>query len=125
MTMAARGLAKLIEECGELMQVAGKRLAYYDTNEHPDGGPSLALRLQEEIADVIAACEFVAEKDLGVSLYEINVRRMKKLDLFREWDAQEGNNDQAVDAHRLTPRSWAEDLAPGRTNGCSEGSNLS
>lgn len=49
--MPAKGLAKLIEECGELQQIAGKKLAYYTTDEHPDGQGPLSTRLEDEIAD--------------------------------------------------------------------------
>lgn len=36
MALTAGGLAKLAEECGELIQVIGKKLAYYTTQTHPD-----------------------------------------------------------------------------------------
>lgn len=96
MPMAVKGLAKLIEECGELQQVAGKRLAYYHTDEHPDRGPPLSQRLEDEIADVVAACRLVAEAhDLDED--RIAKRIGKKLALFREWHADPGNNQDAVD----------------------------
>lgn len=49
--LTGKGLAKLIEECGELIQVAGKKLAFYTTDVHPDGGPSPSLkrRMEDEI----------------------------------------------------------------------------
>lgn len=97
MTMAAGGLAKLIEECGELIQVAGKRLAYYRTDAHPDGGPPLPTRLEDEIADVMAACYFVDELHV-LDSDRIRERAMKKLALFRQWHADPGNNEHAVDA---------------------------
>lgn len=40
MPMTANGLAKLLEELGELSQVAAKKLAYFHTDEHPDGAGS-------------------------------------------------------------------------------------
>jgi len=58
MTMSHDGLAKLIEECGELIQVAGKLLAY-PNGKHPDGAGCLHLRLEAELADVAAASSFV------------------------------------------------------------------
>lgn len=57
-TLRANGLAKLLEELGELSQVCAKKLAYYHTDEHPDGAGSLRERMQEEIADVAAAMLF-------------------------------------------------------------------
>lgn len=97
MPMAARGHAKLIEEMGELLQTCGKRLAYYTTDEHPDGGPPLRERLQDEIADVMAACGFVsAQEDLDIDYIEMRVDA--KLALFNRWNAIADNNTEAIDA---------------------------
>jgi NTP pyrophosphatase (non-canonical NTP hydrolase) len=96
MTMTANGLAKLIEECGELVQVAGKRLAYYHTDEHPDGGEPLPKRLEMEIADVMAACKFVIATH-RLNRNSIDSRIAKKLSLFNEWHREELNNTEAVD----------------------------
>ena len=85
--MSHNGLAKLIEECGELQQVAGKRLAYPATEEHPDGGPSLNTRLQDEIADVLAACGLVIETH-GLDYARVGQRTLEKLRLFRSWQAE-------------------------------------
>jgi NTP pyrophosphatase (non-canonical NTP hydrolase) len=97
MPMTAKGLAKLIEECGELIQVAGKRLAYYTTDEHPDGGAPLSQRLEQEIGDVIAACNFVVTEhhlDAG----QIGNRVALKLQRFRAWHADPTNNEHGIDA---------------------------
>lgn len=59
MGMAYNGLAKLIEESGELHQVIGKILAYPDTEDHPDQKGNLNVRLIEELADAVAASLFV------------------------------------------------------------------
>ncbi len=56
------GLSKLIEEAGEVQQVAGKILGTGGRVDHWDGS-DLRLRLQEEIGDLVAACLFVAEKN--------------------------------------------------------------
>jgi NTP pyrophosphatase (non-canonical NTP hydrolase) len=96
--MCAKGLAKLIEECGELQQVAGKKLAYYHTDEHPDSyraGP-LSVRLVEEMGDVMAAITFAAHR-LGIDHAAIMARCEAKLRRFEEWDAQPDNNAQAID----------------------------
>lgn len=84
--MKARGLAKLVEECGELTQVAAKRIAY-PRGKHPDEyrEKPLNLRLEEEIADVLAAAAFVVEK-LKLDKRAIEFRRIKKLKRFRKWD---------------------------------------
>ncbi len=95
MTMCAAGVAKLIEECGELQQVLGKRLAYWTTDEHPDG-TNLRERMQEEMGDVMAAIEFVVD-ELDLSRRAIIVRAETKGLLFTTWHEQIDNNDTAID----------------------------
>ena len=97
MTMTANGLAKLAEECGELLQVIGKRLAYYDTDQHPDKGPPLSRRLVDEMADVTAVIQFVLDAhELDKSRFEGRVRG--KLMRLREWHLDSGNNAHGVAA---------------------------
>ncbi len=100
--MCAAGLAKLIEECGELQQVCGKKLAYFTTNEHPDGGKPLNERLEEEMADVVAAVNLVA-KLLDLDQEAITGRVAAKQALFLKWHLKSGNNEHGVDAPRRTP----------------------
>lgn len=90
MAMCANGLAKLLEEMGELAQVCAKKLAYYDTDAHPDGS-SLRERMQEEVADVMAAIEFVI-REHGLNRREIERRVQRKYDLFCEWHKQVDND---------------------------------
>ncbi len=97
MPMAANGLAKLGEELGELMQVVGKKLAYYDTDVHPDGGPALSARLEEEMADVVAAI-FLVKENLNLDDCRINERIEKKLALFRKWHIDSSSNLHGIDA---------------------------
>lgn len=97
MTMTANGLAKLIEELGELSQVCGKKLAYYHTDEHPDGAGSLRERMQAEMGDVFAAISFVMDK-LSLDEQAISDRAQRKLALFEKWDADDSNGTYAVDA---------------------------
>jgi hypothetical protein len=105
MAMASNGLAKLVEECGELQvvllellsslgklqQIAGKKLAYPDTDEHPDGAGSMKRRLEDEMADVKAAIHFVA-LHLGLSEGYISGRALKKYTRFEEWHNE--NNEE-------------------------------
>lgn len=98
MPMTANGLAKLIEECGELLQVAGKKLAYFHTDEHPDGDGSLKARLGEEIADVMGACDFVRAHMLDIETNRmIDTRREQKFLRFQYWHAKTDNNTHGVD----------------------------
>jgi len=87
MTMSNRGLTKLIEECGELAQIAAKKIAYPDTDVHPDGKGSLIGRLEDEVADVMAAIAFVAEK-LGLDEARMFARGDAKRKQYQEWDTE-------------------------------------
>jgi NTP pyrophosphatase (non-canonical NTP hydrolase) len=78
------GLATLAEECGELLQVIGKLIAFPD-GDHPDGGRDLALRLQDELADVWAAVYFTATEADGIDAREVSMRASAKLERFRGW----------------------------------------
>lgn len=84
MTMSNRGLSKLIEEAGEVIQVAGKLLAY-PSGTHPDGGEDLYLRLEKELADLSAASVFVRNK-LALNNKAMVKRHNKKLRTFEAWD---------------------------------------
>lgn len=94
--MTASGVAKLIEECGELTQILGKKLAYWHTDEHPDGKGSISTRIEEEIADVIAAANFVTDQ-LDLDRSHIAMRHGFKMGLFQLWESEIDNNDQAID----------------------------
>lgn len=84
MTMSNKGLSKLLEEIGELGQVAGKKLACMDTEIHFDGS-NLHERMEEEMADVLASIEFVRKK-FGLNKQRINERAIDKIATFMSWD---------------------------------------
>lgn len=88
--MTAKGLAKLLEELGELVQVAAKRLAYFHTSAHPDNAGDLDTRMIEEVGDVRAACRFVARK-FNLPEDALLTREQYKLALYEEWDADPDN----------------------------------
>ena len=85
--MSNMGLTKLMEECGELVQIAAKKVAYPDVDIHPDG-QNLNARLIEEMGDVLAAITFVATK-IGLDTAAIFVRAEEKKQLYQEWDKGE------------------------------------
>ena len=97
MPMTANGLAKLLEEMGELAQVAAKKLAYYDTDEHPDGAGLLSMRLQDEAADVMAAIMFVAVH-FKFDDEEFHARIDRKVRQFNAWHADKANAANAFHA---------------------------
>jgi NTP pyrophosphatase (non-canonical NTP hydrolase) len=68
------GLSKLIEECGEVIQVAG----------------NLAREMEDELGDLLAAVEFFNSHNRTVRLdqHRIVKRMVEKLALFREWHAK-------------------------------------
>lgn len=80
------GLLKLSEELAELQQVVSKfnivwpHLDYYD-------GTNLKVRLTEEMGDVLATMEYVAEK---LDLYQgaIRGRAADKLALYKKWERE-------------------------------------
>ena len=84
MTMHSDGLTKLIEECGELIQIAAKKQAYLYTDEHPDGAGSMKVRLEEEAADVLAAITFIIRTQ-SLNGEHIRTRAAKKLARFTMW----------------------------------------
>jgi len=88
MVMCANGLAKLIEECGKLQQIAAKKLAYFEIDQHPDGKGDMQIRMAEEIADVMAACDLVIAT-FGLDYQFIEERYVRKLAQFWVWHEEE------------------------------------
>lgn len=84
MALVFNGLAKLVEECGELCQIAAKKMNYPDTDDHPDGKGSMKQRLEEEIADVHAAMVIVIEQ-YELDDIAIATRASRKERLFHKW----------------------------------------
>lgn len=82
--MKNRGRSKLVEECGELIQVLGK-IDAYGVGKHPDGLKNLGERLHEEIADVEAALAFV-KQSMNLSGKRIKKRKQQKLKLYNKWN---------------------------------------
>jgi hypothetical protein len=96
MPMTADGVAKLIEECGELTQILGKKLAYWHTDEHPDGKGPISTRIMEEMGDVQAAMWFVTGQ-LGLDETAILRRSDQKFALFMKWQSMDDNNVDGID----------------------------
>ena len=60
------GLSKVVEECGEVSQVAGKIIGLGSIGEHWDG-TNLKDRLEAELGALLAAVDYLVEKN-GLSL---------------------------------------------------------
>lgn len=88
--MTANGLAKLLEELGELAQVAAKKLAYFHTDEHPDGAGSLKARMEAEMGDVMGAIDFVTIT-MDLDAHAIARRACEKLNTFQRWHKDQSN----------------------------------
>lgn len=92
MAMRENGLAKLVEEIGELGQVAGKMIQYpalqHDAKKLHPSGYNLRERFVQEGGDVLAAVMFVAAK-LGISEDDILLRAKMKTRQFNWWDQNE------------------------------------
>lgn len=77
------GISKLLEEAGEVIQVGGKLLGTAGQLDHWDG-TNLKERLEDELADLQAAIEFVAcHNDLDDQRMRERIDR--KIELFNEW----------------------------------------
>lgn len=84
MALEHNGLVKLAEECGELVQAAMKKIARSDGEDIHWDGSNLKERLEDEIADVRAACSFVS-KHFELSYNRMADRYDRKRDLFEYW----------------------------------------
>jgi NTP pyrophosphatase (non-canonical NTP hydrolase) len=78
------GIAKLAEECGEVIQVIGKLIATGGRTDHWSG-LDLRVALEDEIADLRAAIAFVAAHNETLNVDRINGRVFRKTELFEEW----------------------------------------
>lgn len=79
-----KGIAKLNEECGEVVQIIGKLMAY-PNGQHPDGEGDLKQRLGDELADVQAAIEYFVFRN-PIDEIRLNKRRKKKFKQFCKWE---------------------------------------
>ena len=76
-----RGIGKLIEEQGELLQLLGKAIVF-PVGPHPDGKGELRTRLPDEIDDVIASIGYFREVN---GLRDDTYRAAEKLVKYRKW----------------------------------------
>jgi NTP pyrophosphatase (non-canonical NTP hydrolase) len=80
------GLAKAVEECGELIQAGAKLMAMGGEDAlHWDGQGTTVTRLEDEIADVIASVSFLRLHNPVLDGARIAERVAAKTALFRQW----------------------------------------
>lgn len=115
------GLAKLMEEMGELQQVLGKVMACSGTDAIYWDGSSLVPQLIEEMGDVRAAMIFFCEVN-GISKALVHERADKKLEKFRYW--HEHSRERGLTSEQLlerfpslTRKFGAAELDPGADPG--------
>lgn len=78
-----KGIGKLVEECGEVLQICGKAVAF-PVGPHPDGQGPIATRLVEELADLKAAIQYFEHvNDMPVGL--MSLRQREKFEKFTKW----------------------------------------
>ena len=84
------GLSKVIEECGEVVQVGGKLIATGGNDQHYDGS-DLRCRLMDELADVSAAIQYMlAHNTYDWRAFEDRIQT--KLQLFNLWHDENVTN---------------------------------
>ena len=80
------GLAKLSEECGEVVQVVGKIIGTAGTMEFRDGRKVGRERLVDELGDLTAIAQFVIDHALTKDeRTEVTRRARRKRAQFKEW----------------------------------------
>lgn len=78
------GLAKLMEEAGEVVQVGGKILMVGGSTAHWEGD-GLDARLTKELADLAAAIDFMVAHAPEIDAQAFHDRAFAKLALFEKW----------------------------------------
>lgn len=78
------GISKLVEECGETLQICGKLMGTGGQREHWDGAGDLRARLENELADLQAAIAFVCRVN-ELDHDRMATRFAKKMVRFERW----------------------------------------
>lgn len=78
------GISKLVEECGEALQICGKLMGTGGELEHWDGEGNLKKRLEDELADLQAAIAFMCRVN-DFDHERMAERFAKKMVRFERW----------------------------------------
>lgn len=89
------GLSKMVEENGEAGQVIGKIMQVGNMRDHWDGKGLLKERLEDELADQMAAISFFAMEN-GLDMDRMGDRTTRKFLQFSGWhdNIQAGRDPQ-------------------------------
>lgn len=82
------GLSKVVEECGEVLQVAGKLMGTAGDINHWDGKGPLDVRMAEEVCDLFAACVAFFQLNGFDGIEAYMQREMDKYHTFLRWHAE-------------------------------------
>jgi NTP pyrophosphatase (non-canonical NTP hydrolase) len=82
------GLSKLVEEAGEVLQVAGKLMAMGGAVDHWDG-QNLKKEIVDELADLLAAIDFFVHVN-ELDERAISIRKNEKYGRFLGWHVEHG-----------------------------------
>lgn len=77
----------MVEEAGEILQMLGKLMGSRGDDIHWNVR-SLKANIEDEIADLMAACKFVIEM-CHLRVEHIETRMQRKLELFRQWHKED------------------------------------
>lgn len=80
------GISKLIEECGEVVQVCGKLMGSRGDTKH--WSCDLHEMMHDELGDLLAAIDFVISR-CGLDRAKIVARKQAKVARFNDWHAHE------------------------------------
>lgn len=91
------GMAKVIEECGELQQVLGKIIGCGGDFSLDWVVMDHRAKIVEEVADLSAAIQFFISENLDISeIASISNRQEEKLKLFRRWHADGTQKNKGI-----------------------------
>ncbi len=89
-----RGIGKVVEEAGEVLQIAGKAMAF-PTHPHPDGKGPLRDRFIMELGDLLASLDYLSEMN-ELSVMGINTHQTTKLTLLRSCPIATQSSEQWI-----------------------------
>jgi len=81
------GIAKLMEEAGEVVQVCAKLVMTDGSSDHWDGS-KLDARLADELGDLLAAINFVLAHCPQIDVARVMRQSESKLARFEAWHAK-------------------------------------